>query len=421
MDNKTHQYNLLIDFERKADALGCSSCLLSLNAMSLSLAVDACRLTKYFEILLRDWQGCLPLGDAYDVNFANWGSKMWDIIKKVSYTFSLNSVYLNQYEYNSVCYQEFKGRQDTVGPLDDSMMPFEMVKGKEPGIILVCALRDLSEVLMEISEFLSSPTEEQITNSFELWMDCYMRQYHKGCLKKYNKWKIQYTARTLKKHLQERIQMETETLKKIFLNDDEFDMVYDSEQKDIDIEGVSRFLFTNAERFGVSHRDNRPAFSKELLRLFYFVDTWRMMQADLQPKKKQVEKTAAPQIDELEVKVSGLVGKVCHLASERWSQHLPKLWKNIFTNFRSEIGKAGSHEKFKEYSKKTVYCIIGHLKMKGIYQQHISNLEMTKLLEGANNGMRKYLNNGLMELETSLKERIEMFVDKEIQKLVPEA
>ena len=39
-------------------------------------------------------------------------------------------------------------------------------------------------------------------------------------------------------------------------------------------------------------------------------------------------------------------------------------------------------------------------------------------LEGMNNGMRKYLNSGLVELEQSLRERIESFVDQEMQRLV---
>ena len=421
MDNKTQQYTILSNFELKVDALGYSSCLLSLNAMSMSLAVDACRLTKYFELLLMEWQECLPLGDACDVNFTTWGSKVWEMIGKIRYVFSLNNVMLNQYEYESGSYLDFNDRQVTVGPIDDSMMPLQMVKEGEPGIILVCALRKLNEVLMKISEFLSSPTENQIMNSFEKWKDCYMKQYHQACLKKYNKWKIKYNPRTLKKNLKERMELELGNFRKMFLNDNEFELVYDSEHKDVDIDGVSRFLFTNTERFGVSQRDNRPAFSKELLRLFNFVDTWRMMQDDLQPKRKQLEKTGATGVDELEVKVMDLTNKIQHQADERWAQHLPKLWKSIYTKFRSEISKAGAHEKFREYSKKTVYCIIGHLKTKGVYQQQVSNVKLTTQLEGANNGMRKYLNNGLIELESSLRVRIESFIDQEMQKLVPKA
>ena len=98
-------------------------------------------------------------------------------------------------------------------------------------------------------------------------------------------------------------------------------------------------------------------------------------------------------------------------------QHLPLLWKHIFTTYRREIAKAGPHEKFKEYSKKTLYCIIGELKAKGVYKQDVTNVELTKALEGSNNGMRKYINNGLLELEPSLKDNLEAFIDKEIEQM----
>ena len=417
MDNQTQTYTILKNFERKVEALDCSSCMLALTMMSMSLAVDARRLTKYFLIMLDGWRKCLPLGDACDVNFTTWGHNVWELMQKVRQVYSQNKVQLNVYEYNSACYLEFKNHLEAAEGNDDSMKALMMISGSEAGTILMCAMRELNEELMEISEFLNSPTEEQIASSFDQWMACYEEQYHKACLKRYDKWKLKFTPRTLKKNVKERMKVEVEEFRRMFQSDNEFELVYDTEQMEVDIEGVSRFLFTNPERFGVSHIDKRQAFSKELLKLFNFIDTWRMMQSDLQTKKKQGEKAAAPVVDELELKVKGLLEKIRHLTADNWKQQLPRLWKSIFTTFRSEISKAGSHEKFKEYSKKTLYCIIGHLKQKGAYKQ-ISNLELTVTLEGMNNGMRKYLNSGLVELEQSLRERIESFVDQEMRRLV---
>lgn len=87
------------------------------------------------------------------------------------------------------------------------------------------------------------------------------------------------------------------------------------------------------------------------------------------------------------------------------------------TAHRREIAKAGPHEKFKEYSKKTLYCIIGELKIRGVYRKNVTNVELTKALEGSNNGMRKYINNGLLELEPSLKENLGAFIDTEIEQI----
>ena len=100
--------NLLTNIEQKTFCLGNSPCLLSLHAISLSLAIDACRLTKYLELLLENWQQCLPLGEACDVNFASWGAKMWDMMNTVKRAYYLNKVEVNLYEYESESYVDFK-------------------------------------------------------------------------------------------------------------------------------------------------------------------------------------------------------------------------------------------------------------------------------------------------------------------------
>ena len=89
----------------------------------MSLAVDACRTAKYFELLLEQWQECLPLGDAYDVNFSLWGQKTWDMIKQVGEAYRLNCVYVNIYEYETESYVNFKESQQPVGVYEATMRP----------------------------------------------------------------------------------------------------------------------------------------------------------------------------------------------------------------------------------------------------------------------------------------------------------
>ena len=88
--DKTGELNILENLERKMGVLGGSSCLMSLNMMSLSLTIDICRTARYFELLLDQWQECLPLGHARDVNFSSWGGKIWDMMKEVQRVFSLH-------------------------------------------------------------------------------------------------------------------------------------------------------------------------------------------------------------------------------------------------------------------------------------------------------------------------------------------
>ena len=413
---KTGELNILENLERKMGALGGSSCLMSLNMMSLSLTIDICRTTRYFELLLDQWQECLPLGHARDVNFSSWGGKIWDMMKEAQRFYSLHNVSLNLYEYEAESYVNFKEEQQQVGIYEATIRPAQLVAADHIPVILICSLRELAEVLMEISEFLNSPTEEQIAVSFQEWSENYKKHYQRSCANRYKRWKIQYSTRTLKKHVQERMAKETEEFKKLFVNDDEFEQVFDVEQRTIDLDGLSRFLFTHAERFGVSFIDDRPMFSTELLQLFNFIEIWKLMQADLVSPKKRSEQPVVAK-DEIEEKVMDAVKKVEHLVVQEWSKHVNGLWKKTYRTFKAEISKAGPHEKFKEYSKKTVYCIIGYLKSNGVYDNSKTNVEVTKLLEGCNNGMRKYINNGLGELDLALQKRLKDFFSEEMKQI----
>ena len=414
----TSELNILNNIERKVGTLGCSCCLLSLNTMGLSLTVDVCRSILVFEKMLEDWQDCLPLGDAHDINFTLWGSKMWDLIKEVRRVYSLHHVFVNIYEYEADSYMEFKASQQQIGAFNNSLAPICQVVPEDIPKMLVCALRELGEVMMELSEFLASPTEELIETSYRKWEENYNHHYRNALQREYNKWKIQYSKRTLKKHVQERLNSEVDEFRKLFVSDDEFEQVYDTEQRVIDNDGLMRFLFTHAERFGVSFIDNRPFYSDELQRLFNFVELWRLMQIDLQPAKKRGEQPMTvkeEQRDVVEEKLLELVGRIEHLTVSAFKEKISDLWKRIYATFKAEISKAGSHEKFKEFSKKTVYCIIGHLKMKGVYSLSATNVEITKLLEGSNNGMRKYVNNGLQELEPTLNKRLKEYLAQELE------
>ena len=414
--DKTAELNILENLERKIGALGSCSCLMSLNMMGLGVTIDVCRTTRLFETLLEQWQECLPLGDARDVNFSSWGSKIWNMMQEVHKDYAIQRVYLNLYEYEAESYVNFKEEQQQVGIYEATIRPAQLVEAENVPVILICSLRELAEVMMKLSEFLNSPTEEQISVSFQKWSENYKKHYQRSCANRYKRWKIQYSTRTLKKHVQEKMAKELEEFKKLFVCDDEFEQVFDIEQRTIDIDGLSRFLFTHTERFGVSFIDSRPMFSKELLQLFNFIELWKLMQEDLQSTKKRVEQPAVIK-DEIEEKVMEAVKKVEHLVAQEWSKHVNGLWKKTYRTFKAEISKAGPHEKFKEYSKKTVYCIIGYLKSNGVYDNSKTNVEVTKLLEGCNNGMRKYINNGLGELDLALQKRLKDFFSEEMKQI----
>ncbi len=407
---------LLTLIENKMDIMDRCPCLLSLNALCLSIAVDTCRTTKYFKCLLSDWRKCLPLGAAHDVNFGSWGNKLWGLMYKVQTAYKSYNVQTNVYDYQKPCYLTFKQQLESMDDLSCSFTPFRQLGDEDISDTLICSLRELSEVLMQISEFLGSPNEEHIGTSYLMWLSCYKRNYLQTCQAAYNKWKFEFSMRTRAKHIKERMKKELEDFKNSFKCADEFEQVFDTEQNTFDYDGLSRFIFSHSDRFGISYLSPKPIFSEQLRALFDFVETWRMMEKDLQPARKNPEKVSDT-VDNLESKVMALVGKIKHWVAEEWVERLTELWLRIFRAFRSEIAQAGVHEKFKEFSKKKIYCIIGYLKERGVYVQSVTNVEITTKLEGKNNGMRKYVNNGLLELEPSLKNRIASFIEQELQKM----
>lgn len=135
---KTGELNILENLERKIGALGSCGCLMSLNMMSLSLTIDICRTTRYFETLLDQWQECLPLGHARDVNFSSWGGKIWDMMKEVHRVYGLHRVVLNLYEYEAESYVNFKEEQQQVGVYEATIRPAQLVAADHIPVILNC-------------------------------------------------------------------------------------------------------------------------------------------------------------------------------------------------------------------------------------------------------------------------------------------
>ena len=117
-------------------------------------------------------------------------------------------------------------------------------------------------------------------------------------------------------------------------DESEFEQVFDVEQRTVNLDGLSRFLFTHAERFGVSFIDDRPMFSTELLQLFNFIELWKLMQADMQSPKKRSEQPAVTK-DEIEEKVMEAVKKVEQLVG-----HLEGVEINLVKQFLSAYRRA---------------------------------------------------------------------------------
>lgn len=413
MDSKTKTYGhiLLETIGREAEAADGEHRRLSLECLCRGMAVDVVLAMGYFGELLTAWRKCLPLGEVSDVSFSLSGSLLERWISVVTASYRRVSV---KVEADACDREMLMAFREWVATAADSADGVALPEGCDLPTVLVSALHELSDVLTAIACLLAKPKENQIVRSYAQW-----RQFHQDNLsqelqEEYDQWKVQYTPRVLKSRLKERMAAEKEAFRQIFHDADEFEQVFDSDRNAVDEDGLGRFLFIHSDRFGSSSlRQPFPYFSDQLLQVFDFVALWEWLRADLTPESARKKEEAKSQTDALEAMVMGYVEKVHHLVTEGWKPRHHDLWRKIFRTFRKEIGKAGPHEKFKEFSKKTVCCILGHLKQRGVYEA-MDNVAFTRQLEGCNNGMRKYINNGLVELEDSLRAHVKRVLDQEL-------
>ena len=276
---------------------------------------------------------------------------------------------------------------------------------------------EIADTLLRIDEAVIYPSDEFLSEIYTTLLKFYDRKNKRKIKGEYNIWRSHYSSRLLPKRLRERMEVEKEQLENNIGKYSYYE-VFDSEKDEVDTEGVARYVLS------CSHGQNEDSVCEGLdfnngccRHIYQFIVIFDLLKTDLKGKKKteKIDKIVGVE-DELEPQVKAYVEKVHQLVSNPYAKHLTKLWQKIYKKFRHEIATPGSREKFKEFSKKKLCCIIGHLKSKGVYR-NVTDVEVTKLLEGSNNGMRKYVNSGLVELIPSLKERIEAFISSELQGL----
>ena len=413
MDSKTKTYGyiLLDTIGREVEAADGEHRRLSLECLCRAMAVDVVLATGYFGELLTAWRQCLPLGEVSDVTFSRSGSHLQRWVSVVTAGYRRVGVKVD----TDACDREtLTAFRVWVAATADSGDGLSLPEGCDVATVLVSALHELSETLTAISRLLAKPTEKQIARSYERWKEFHHQQHSQELQEEYDQWKVQYPPRLLRRHLKARMATEKEAFRQLFRDADEFEQVFDSDCNAVDDDGLGRFLFTHSDRFGSSSlRQPFPYFSDQLRQVFDFVALWEWLRADLTPESVRKKEEAKSQTDALEAMVMGYVEKVQHLVTDGWRPRHHDLWRKIYKTFKKEISKAGPHEKFKEFSKKTVCCILGHLKQRGVYED-LDNVAFTRQLEGCNNGMRKYINNGLVELEDSLRAHVKRVLDQEL-------
>ena len=390
---------------------GCES-LLSLNAVCLDVAIEACEAHGALDFDYVMWKGVLPLGEALDVNFNAWGGKLWWMLQAVSNAYKRMNVECNSLAMDTESYVRFKDSYR-----NGSLEALVSIGSENIPNVAICAIRELYELVMNIAELLNNPSEELITQSFESWFNNYQQVFGPECRKVYCRWKNYFGKRTRRKHLMERREKDLASLKKLYFQDkdDEFEEVFDPQNNCFDMDGIAHYLFKNPRVFGFSSTEPNCGISKELHEFFDYLERWRMMEEDLRPRaqkgqKEREEKKRDTAADE----VLEYVGRIGGFAAKGWETNIHALWQKIVRRFAAQIMQAGKRETFKKFSKKTVCCIVGHLKKLGIYE-NVPTAKMVVELEGKNTALRNYLGSGLAELNEDTQKEIKAYISEAIK------
>ena len=109
--------------------------------------------------------------------------------------------------------------------------------------------------------------------------------------------------------------------------------------------------------------------------------------------------TAAPApttSDHLDQQMLAFIAPLHQHVMPRYASEVHRLWAALLREFHRELREVGK-QKHTDINKKLLCCIVGELRQRGLYNQHISESEFCRLLMGNSySSMRTYINQGFV-------------------------
>lgn len=243
-----------------------------LSALTYALHLNDCLVL--FEDLKNRWQRELPFEEAWDVDFRYWKSEVWSAAYNTQSPANSN--------WKSLCDTDFAKfielsnkvaeGEITIGPL------MQFVEGKETSIgkIIVDAGRQLSELFAEIEATIYNSGSELYQTFYDNCIDSYRERkgadcYNisiKGEVQTYDAWAASKSPKKLPtaiSKLKDSIVKEIcayKTWSELWTEN------YDEENKDLDTEGIARYIFINRQNL-ISNK--QPSYQQSFDKLFYTV------------------------------------------------------------------------------------------------------------------------------------------------------
>ena len=150
----------------------------------------------------------------------------------------------------------------------------------------------ISDTLSRVDDAISYPSEEFLKEIYTMLLKIYDKKVKRKIIREYNLWKGQHSRRLLAKKLRDKIGDEKQRLA-TNIGEDSFSEVFDSENDEVDTDGVARYLLSG--RFGKQHgfiHEGLDFNSEECVHIYRFIILFEHLRSDLH--KEEQEKKLRP-------------------------------------------------------------------------------------------------------------------------------
>lgn len=281
-----------------------------LSALTYALHLNDCLVL--FEDLKNRWQQELPFAEAWDVDFRLWKSEIWSAANNIQSKTSP--------DWKSLCdadFAKFIELSNKVADGEITIAPLmEFVEGKETSIgnIIVDAGRQLSSLFSDIEKSINDSCSELYQTFYDSCIESYRERnketlftiYTKTNNQTYETWVASKTPKKLPAAIEKLKESIVKEMKDYKTLADLWNENYDEENKELDTEGIARYLFVNRQSLISS---KQPTYQQSFDKLFYAVFMLEFLDERLKELGNVEDRPLTPDEIEANLRKSNIIFK----------------------------------------------------------------------------------------------------------------
>lgn len=252
--NKTKYLEVLESIEEQGHSLRATHNPNTWRLSALTFALHLHDSFILFSQLKEKWAQRLPLSEAWDVDFTEWKSRIWSLVNNVA-SFTEENEYG---DWQRLCEEDYHTFLEKANgclsggiPLND-LMNFLSEKNSELKKVITDSGQDLSTLFSETETMLYNTSSELYESFYEDLVGIYMRENEypyqieeNGLPVTYERWKASKSRKRLPDLLLSKVKAVNSSMLEIKFWQETWIECFDMEKREIDKEGIARFIFQN--------------------------------------------------------------------------------------------------------------------------------------------------------------------------------